>query len=256
VLIPRIFHQIWVGPDPFPEEFAAYQETWLEHHPDWELRFWTEDTFPKPEELRRPEAAETLRAPWERGDIFRLEVLWRFGGVHVDTDFECRRSIEPLIENAELFIGLRKPTKVNGALMGSVSGHPLLARGLDEIRPLSSYGMQMGAGEANVKDETGPEFLDNLLLGRDDVLFIDPPVFYPRTPAQQEQAYAVHHKARAWKDAEGLRGSLEKAERRLAQSQEETLRWRQRAEAAEAKLARISRPLSPLLRIRQRLVRG
>jgi mannosyltransferase OCH1-like enzyme len=256
VLIPRIFHQIWVGPDPFPDEFIAYQQTWLEHHPGWELRFWTEETFPQPEELRRPEAAEKLRAPWERGDIFRLEVLWRHGGVHVDTDFECRQSIEPLIENAELFIGLRKPKKVNGALMGSVAGHPLLARGLDGIRPRASYGMQMGAGEANVKDETGPEFLDSLLLGRDDVLFIPPPVFYPRTPEEEQQAYAIHHKARAWKDAEGLRQSLETAEQRLRKAQEESAKWRRRAEVAEARLARIERPLRPLLKLRRLLARG
>ena len=253
MLIPRIFHQIWVGPDPVPEEFLEYQQTWLEHHPGWELRFWTEETFPKPEELRRPEAAETLRAPWERGDIFRLEILWREGGVHVDTDFECKRSIEPLIENAEFFIGLRKPKHVNGALMGAVAGHPLLERGLEEIRPRASYGMQMGAGEANVKDETGPQFLDNLLLGRDDVLFIDPPVFYPRTPKQQEQAYAIHHRARAWKDAEGLRDSLDKAERRLHKAQLDAQTWRRRAEVAEARVARLEKSLGPLIRVRRRL---
>ena len=38
--IPRLFHQIWVGPDPFPEEYAALQQTWRTHNPDWELRFW------------------------------------------------------------------------------------------------------------------------------------------------------------------------------------------------------------------------
>ena len=140
--------------------------------------------------------------------------------------------------------------------MGAVAGHPLLERGLDEIRPRASYGMQMGAGEANVKDETGPEFLDNLLLGRDDVLFVDPPVFYPRTPEQQESAYAIHHKARAWKDADGLRVLLEKAERRLQHAQEESKRWRRRAEVAEAKIERLRRPLAPLLKIRRLVARG
>jgi mannosyltransferase OCH1-like enzyme len=239
VLIPRIFHQIWVGPDPFPDEFAAYQETWLEHHPGWELRFWTEETFPKPDDLRRPEAAEKLRAPWERGDIFRLEILWREGGVHVDTDFECRRSIEPLIEEAELFIGYRKPGRVNGALMGSIPGHPLLERGLEEIRPRTSYGMQMGAGDANVKDETGPQFLDNLLLGRPEVLFVEPELLYPRTQEQMEAAYAIHHRARAWKDSEGLRASLLKAEKRLLKAQDEARKWRERYEEAARELDRL-----------------
>ncbi|HEY7690867.1 MAG TPA: glycosyltransferase [Gaiellaceae bacterium] len=237
--IPRIFHQIWVGPDPFPEEFLPYRQSWLDLNPGWELKLWTDDNFPKPEELRRPEAAEWLRAPWERGDIFRLEVLWRQGGVHVDTDFECRRPIEPLIGDVDLFIGLRKPNKVNGALMGSVPGHPLLERGLEEIRPRQKYGMRMGAGYANVKDETGPQFLDHLLLGRPEVRLFDPPVFYPRTPDELETAYAIHHRARAWKDDEGVRDSLRKAEQRLLRSQAETLEWRERYEAAAAELERL-----------------
>ena len=85
MLIPRIFHQIWLGPDPLPERCARYQQTWLDHHPDWKLRFWTEENLPTP--LRRPEAAERLRAPAERSDILRLELLWHFGGVYVDPYF-------------------------------------------------------------------------------------------------------------------------------------------------------------------------
>src|SRR5581483_2776119 len=97
--IPRLFHQIWLGPSPLPDEYRRYQQTWLDHHQGWELRLWTEEGLPAG--LRRP------------------ELLWREGGVYVDTDFECLRSIEPLIEDAELFITLAKPDRVNNALMGS-----------------------------------------------------------------------------------------------------------------------------------------
>ncbi len=242
MLIPRIFHQIWVGPDPFPDEFLPYRQSWLDHHPGWELKVWNEETLPTADELRRPEAAERLRAPWERGDIFRLEILWRMGGVHIDTDFECLRSIEPLIESTDFFIGYRKPGKVNGALMGSVPGHPLLDRGLDEMRPRSSYGMQMGAGSDNNKDETGPEFLDQLLSTHPGATFIDAELFYPRTPEEQATAYAIHHRARAWKDDEGLRRSLAKTEKRLFKAQEEAQEWRLKYEQAEAELARLRKP--------------
>src|SRR5262245_37093593 len=99
--IPRLFHQVWVGPKPFPAEFEAYSETWLERHPGWELQLWTEENLPQG--LRRPEAYERLRSPVERCDILRFELLWRFGGVYVDCDFECLRSLEPLIEELDFF---------------------------------------------------------------------------------------------------------------------------------------------------------
>jgi hypothetical protein len=99
------------------------------------------------------------------------------------------------------------------------------------------YGKKMATGD-NLKDTTGPEFIDAVFLDEPGVTFIDPELFYPRTPEQIENAYAVHHKARAWKDEEGLRAMLTKAEARLLRSQEETLKWRRRAEEAEAELER------------------
>ena len=239
MLIPRVFHQIWVGSDPFPEDFAAYRQTWLNHHPGWKLEFWTDENFLPAEQLRRPEAADRLRAPWERGDIFRLEILLREGGVHVDTDFECLRSIEPLIESTDFFIGYWKPGRINGALMGSVPGHPLLKHALDEIRPRTSYGGKVGAGSENNKDDTGPAFLDSVLLEQPGVTYFEPEVFYPRTPDEYEKAYAIHHQARTWKDAEGLRRSLRKADRRLLAAREEAREWRLKYEQAEAELARL-----------------
>jgi mannosyltransferase OCH1-like enzyme len=238
VRIPRIFHQIWVGPAPLPDEFRAYGQGWLERHPGWELKLWTDENFPPRETLIRPEAADLLRAPWERGDIFRLELLLTQGGVHIDTDFECLRSIEPLIEDADVFVGFRKAGKLNGALMGSVPGHPLVERALREIRPQISYGKNMATGD-NLKHTTGPEFIDEMFLGEDGVTFIAPELFYPRTPEEIETAYAIHHKARSWKDEEGLRAMLTKAEQRLLKEQRETRKWRDRAEAAEAELAQL-----------------
>jgi mannosyltransferase OCH1-like enzyme len=235
VRIPRIFHQIWVGPDPLPDDHRAYAQTWLDHHPGWELELWTDENFPARETLIRPEAADLLRAPWERADIFRLELLSTQGGVHVDTDFECRRSIEPLIEDSDVFVGFRKPGKLNGALMGSVPGHPLVEKALREIREQRSYGKSMATGD-NLKGTSGPEFIDAIFLDQPGVTLIPPECFYPRTPEQIDQAYAIHHKARAWKDEAGLRAMLEKAEQRLAKQQRETHKWRERAEAAEQKL--------------------
>jgi inositol phosphorylceramide mannosyltransferase catalytic subunit len=231
VLIPRIFHQIWVGPDPFPPEYERYQRSWCDRHPGWELRFWTEQNLPAP--FRRSEAAERLRSPAERANILRLEVLWQFGGVYVDTDFECLRSIEPLIEDASFFISLAKPGRVNNALMGSVAGHPILDEALDRIRPREFFGHD--------KNETGTRFLDGLLLDRPGVTLIEPRHFYPQTPAAQRDAYAIHKMARSWKDPELLRLDVERAERKLQQVQERARTWRARYEQSQSELQALNR---------------
>jgi mannosyltransferase OCH1-like enzyme len=230
MLIPRVFHRIWVGPDPLPAEYAAYGETWTAHHPGWELRLWTESNLP---EGLRPEVYERLRAPAERANLLRLELLSRQGGVYVDTDFECLRSIEPLIEDAELFITLAKAGRVNNALMGSVPGHSLIRRALAQVRPVEFFGHDKAA--------TGTRLLDGLLLDRPDVTLLEAELFYPTTEEQRQRAYAVHYKARSWKDPATLRIDLERAERELATQKDVAARRKLRYQEAEAELYRLRR---------------
>jgi hypothetical protein len=230
VLIPRIFHQIWVGPEPLPGEYAAYGQTWLDHHPGWELKLWTEDNLPQG---LRQEVYERLRAPAERANILRLELLQRQGGVYVDTDFECLRSIEPLIDEAELFITLAKPSRVNNALMGSVPNHPIVAEALEQIRPVEFFGHDKAA--------TGTRFLDGLLIDRPGVTLLDAELFYPETEAGRQRAYALHRKARSWKDPELLHVDLERAERKILALQEVSAKRKLRHRRAEAELDRVRR---------------
>jgi hypothetical protein len=225
-VIPCVFHQIWLGGKPVPREYEEYGRTWTRYNPGWELKVWTENDLPG--DLRRPEAAERLRAPAERADILRLEILWREGGVYVDTDFECRRSIEPLLAGHDFVIGLAKPGRVNNAFIASVAGHPLLDRALNELQPRGFHGYD--------KQAAGPAFLDRLLEGAVGVTFVEPEELYPRTPAAEEQAYAVHHEARSWKDPAGLALDAVRAEQRLAIAQDELAKMEQRYRLAQEEL--------------------
>ena len=210
----------------------GYRQTWIDHHAGWEVRVWTDDTIP--ENARRPEVYEPLRGPAERSDILRFELLWRFGGVYVDCDFECLRSIEPMLDGVEFFAAYRKTGRANNTIIGSVASHPLTDRALDEIRPRATYGPVD-------KEGTGPLFFDRLLAEFPGVTLFEPGVFYPRTHRARDRAHAVHHRARAWKDADGLRSSVRKAQRRLQNATEDARQWRLKAEQAEAELQRLTR---------------
>lgn len=225
-MVPRILHQIWLGPDPLPEDFARYRETWVAHHPAWEHRFWTEDDLPAG--LRRPEVYERLRMPAERSDILRLEVLWLEGGVYVDTDFECHRPLDPVIEGLDFFTAPLKPDGwINNAFIGSTPRHPILDRALNEVRPRELYGYD--------KHATGPRFLDTLLRDYPEAARLEAELFYQTSPGQLENAVATHHAAGSWKSVDSyrravrlaeqrnfeLRGRIEELERELAEAKDE-----------------------------------
>ncbi|MGH2980537.1 MAG: glycosyltransferase family 32 protein [Solirubrobacterales bacterium] len=208
-MIPRILHQVWVGPNPIPQEFMGYRESWLRHHPAWEMRFWTEENLPP--DLIRKEAYERLRNPAERSDILRLEVLLRFGGVYVDTDIECLRPIDPLLEEgADFFVGYIGAHRVQNALIGAVAGHPALEQALRELRPVTEYGID--------KHGTGPHFLTTVLRQHPDVTIYPQEVFYPMTDAERERAYAVHHDAASWKTPELWKTRMQEVQRKLAEA--------------------------------------
>jgi mannosyltransferase OCH1-like enzyme len=224
MLIPRIFHQIWVGPDPFPDEYARYQRTWLDRHPGWALEFWTEERLP--DGLRRPEAAEKLRYPAERANILRLELLWRFGGVYVDTDFECLRSIEPLIQDVDFFTANNKKG-LNNALIGSVAAHPVLDKALDQLRPREFFGHN--------KKATGALFFDRVLKKHlPDAKIFEKTLFYPKGKEERERAYAIHYDANTWKDS-----ARKVVRRKKKKAQDDARRWRLMYEQVEAELARL-----------------
>lgn len=236
--IPRIFHQIWLGPDALPAEFARYRKTWRRHHRDWEMQLWTEDNLPA--DLRRPEVAQRLRVPAERSDILRLELLWRYGGVYLDTDMECRKPIDELLDGVEVFAAYLKfptgdePMRVTNTVLGAVAGHPLLDRALDAITPCVHYGQ-------DVKQSAGPGLLNRLLLPDppESVTLFDPPVFYPRTPAEEEGAHAVHHVARSWKDEAGFRRAALLAEKRQRQIQGRYEKLQRKHALTAARLAEV-----------------
>ena len=211
-MIPRILHQVWVGPLPLPEEFERYRESWLRHHPDWDTRFWTDENLP--DDLVRPEVYERLRKPAERSDIVRLEVLYRFGGVYVDTDCECVRPLDPLLEDGvDFFTGYLGPTKVNTAVIGSAPGHPVLEDALRDLRPVTEYGLDQGG--------TGPRFLSAVARKHADQVTLYPREFFqPSTDAEREQAYCVHHMSMTWRSPQEWRAAEEKIHTRFRAAQE------------------------------------
>ena len=229
--IPRIFHRIWVGGGPLPDEYREYGETWLRHHPGWEMRLWTDDDIP--DDLVRPEPREGFRMPAERSDILRYELLLRYGGVYVDTDFECLRPIDELIEGVDFFTGDLKPGRVNNAIIGSVPGHPLLEAAVREARPVP-YDDGPPSGPLD-KTYSGSLFFAGLIERFDDVKVFPPEVFYPEDD-QLEGAYARHDAARSWV-------SHDATEREVLNLRERTQKLQDRLDKTERRMHRLEKEL-------------
>ncbi len=83
-LIPKIIHQIWIGPE-IPKKFNSMMASWKRLNPNWEYKLWTNAdiaSFP----MANREQFERAENLGMKSDIWRYEILKLYGGVYVDVD--------------------------------------------------------------------------------------------------------------------------------------------------------------------------
>ena len=151
--IPRIFHQIWLGKGTLPLKFRAYRDTWRLHHPEWEHKLWTDDNLPP---LVNRALFDSVSGYREKADLLRYELLYRYGGVYIDTDFECFKSIEPLLASAaagdgdapqfSAFSSQESPEHISIGILGSTQGNAFFGRIVDNLPRWHAKHAALGIG--------------------------------------------------------------------------------------------------------------
>ena len=139
--IPKIFHFTWNSPflnstDQSNIELRVRKniQTCLDLHLDWEFKIWTDDMIRN----EFPELVDLLIAaniPSVISDVLRMNIIAKYGGIYMDTDFLCVHNFEPFLEKqyCTAFAGSEAALEdnknkliVSGGLIGAVQGHFLM----------------------------------------------------------------------------------------------------------------------------------
>ncbi len=217
-LIRNKFHWIWLGgPNPerheLPEKYRAYQQTWLDMHPDWEFYVWTEADIETFRFINRSLFDNAMNYG-EQSDIWRYEILYQEGGVYLDIDEECLKRIDDFNHMYHFYIGIQPLDTHNVQLgigiIGSIARHPILKECIEQL-PLTPKTKKTVA-------VTGPIFFTKIFTrkagqtGLRDIA-LPPSYFYPCDYEQKgmpselwckPESYAVHHWAGSWLAPEAL----------------------------------------------------
>jgi Glycosyltransferase sugar-binding region containing DXD motif len=193
--IPRCFHWVWLGDEPLPAQYREWMEGWGRMHGGWEHRLWTDSNRPT---LRNEACFVRATVPAQRADILRYEVVHRFGGVYLDVDMECLKSIAGLLDGVEAFAAEEQPGELAIGIIGAVPGHPWLA---DVIAQLPASMEQ----HSSILRATGPGHLTAVTSGHPEVTIFPQETFYPylahepsRASGPFPSAYAVHRWHGSW----------------------------------------------------------
>ena len=121
-MIPKIFHHVWLGSNPFPLQQTEWLEGCKKLHPDWDFMLWNdENTLPLRDKLKK---CDTYAA---QADIVRVWAVMNHGGVYADTDFEWYLPIDDLL-NVSAFCGSESKGVLSNGLFGAEKNHPWLKK--------------------------------------------------------------------------------------------------------------------------------
>lgn len=205
--IPKIIHQIWLGGD-LPDEYKRFTESWHKFNPSWQYKLWTAWDVPSLN-MEKKDLFDKATNYGPKGDIMRHEILRQYGGLYVDTDFECIRSFDDL-SWLDFFCGISTDAKLilHCALVACVPNHPIINKCIDDLKDV-----YCGNDGNEIMSSTGPYyfthcFLDSVNKKTTGVVAFPMDYFYPFPNFARwygnpysyvtQCTYAIHHWKSAW----------------------------------------------------------
>lgn len=179
--IPKIIHQLWIGPKPRPHKFM---KTWKDKHPDYEYIMWNEEEIKKRGLIL--ECASKINEIEEingKADIIRWEILYHYGGLFVDADSICIEPMNYLMDQNIPFCGYENENIRQGLVatgtMAFPKNHQLTRGAIDYIKTNEVSRAKTGKMAWRT---VGPELLTKLLQTKlfNDVKVLPSYYFLPR----------------------------------------------------------------------------
>ena len=134
--IPKIIHQIWIGPKPAPTKLM---DTWKDKNPDYTYIRWNEKEIKKRKlTLNCSNRINEIEEINGKADIIRWEILYEYGGVFLDADSICIEPLDDVLMTKKCFSGWEneeaRPGLIATGTMGFPPKHPLVANAIEWIK--------------------------------------------------------------------------------------------------------------------------
>lgn len=206
--IPKIIHYCWFGKGKIPEKNKEWMDSWRRLCPDYEIQEWNEDNYDVYKNKYMAEAYEAKKWGFVP-DYARLDIIYKYGGIYLDTDVELIQGLDSLLSQ-EAFAGFQDELSLNfGQGFGSVPSNPLMKE-LRDFYENCSFLLEDGTFNMT----TSPVFQTELLVSKGLVangafqqlphiniyprILLSPKNHYNRRVISSDLSYSVHHYDGSW----------------------------------------------------------
>jgi mannosyltransferase OCH1-like enzyme len=139
-MIPKIIHQIWIGPKPEPIKWTnTIKIDYITKYPEYEYKLWNESNI---EELfvdfPNIKIIYDLEETWNgKSDLLRYLILYYYGGIYIDADsvWINEKNFDELIDNSNGFFAAKDCALdiITGGVIGSYKDNDVFVKILNHI---------------------------------------------------------------------------------------------------------------------------
>lgn len=227
-MIPKTIHYCWFGGKSEPIDVKRCIESWKKFMPEYKIIRWDEHNYDINQCQYMADAYKEKKWAFV-SDFARLDIIYREGGIYLDTDVEAIKSFDDLLHE-KMFcgfesrdsIGVKRNTPIEysvnlGLGYGAEKGHPILKEMIDLYSKLSFYNHD---GSLNliacpryqtqilIKHGLKPNNISQRLR---DCIVYSPEYFCPLSNVTNkilsltENTYSIHHFTTSWASPKDLK---------------------------------------------------
>lgn len=124
-MIPKKIHYIWLGKGKKDRVSQICINSWYSNLKDYEIIEWNEDNLPLEEIAKNNKFFQYCKKNklWAfMSDYLRVWILYREGGIYLDTDVQSLKPFDPLLHNS-MFIGYESGNYIGTGIIGCEKGN-------------------------------------------------------------------------------------------------------------------------------------
>lgn len=199
-MIPKVIHYCWFGGRPIPRRLQKCIDSWTHFMPDVCVVRWDESNYAVDS---IPYIAAAYRAKrWAFvSDYARLDIIFREGGIYLDTDVELLMALDPLLHD-KAFCARENSEQVNtGLIIAAEAGNDVIRKLRDAYLSYSFPSAPCTVLQTEILRSMG-------MVASDAIQHIDGLTIYPQEYFNAKdkfgishptpRTFAVHHAESSW----------------------------------------------------------
>lgn len=219
-MIPKTIHYCWFGGKQKPKLVKQCIRSWRKYNPDYILKEWNEANSPIEMYPFAKQAFDKKKWAFV-SDVIRLHALLNEGGLYLDTDVECLKSFDPLLEN-KLFTGYeRDSNKLQTAVLGAEVNNPIVEKWLniylnisfsDDRETMSLLVNNRLQTDSLLKMgiEMDGSFVEKEMIKIFPSEFFCPMSYGDHSIKRTSNTYCIHYYSFSWSEPESVKGWIRK----------------------------------------------